>query len=74
MDTCGVHNLHRMPGLLSGILAVFVVRGIAKAQLSRIVITVLLALINGILAGYLIRAAGSKWMVYEDADELDGVA
>ena len=63
-----------MPGLLGGIVAIFVVPGIAKAQLSGIVITVLLALISGVLAGYLIRATGSQRMMYEDADEFDGIA
>ena len=33
VDTCGVHNLHGMPGLLGGLIAVLVVPGIAKAQL-----------------------------------------
>jgi ammonium transporter Rh len=74
VDTCGVHNLHGMPGLLGGIVAIFVVPGIAVAQLSGIVVTVLLALISGVAAGYLIRATGSKSMVYEDADEFDGAA
>ncbi len=74
VDTCGVHNLHGMPGLLGGIVAIFVVPGIAVAQLSGIVVTVLLALISGVVAGYLIRATGSKSMVYEDADEFDGAA
>jgi ammonium transporter Rh len=59
VDTRGVHNLHGMPGLLDGIMAIFVVPGIAKAQPSGIVITVLFALISGVLAGYLIRATGS---------------
>ena len=42
--------------------------------LSGIVITILLALASGLIAGYLIRATGSKSMVYEDADEFDGAA
>jgi ammonium transporter Rh len=39
-----VHNLHGMPGLLGGLLAIAVVPGYAVAQLSGILITVVLAL------------------------------
>lgn len=35
VDTCGVHNLHGMPGLPGGLTAALVVPGIAKAQLLR---------------------------------------
>ncbi len=71
VDTCGVHNLHGMPGLLGGVIAVFVVPGIAKAQLSGIAFTVAFALLSGATAGYLIRATGAKAAVYEDADEFE---
>jgi ammonium transporter Rh len=66
VDTCGVHNLHGMPGLFGGVIAIFVVPGIAKAQLVGIVVTVLLAFVTGIIGGYLIRATGSKDAAYED--------
>ena len=69
VDTCGVHNLHGMPGLLGGVAAIFVVPGIAKAQLTGIVITVVIALAGGLLGGYIIRATGAKHVVYEDGDE-----
>lgn len=69
VDTCGVHNLHGMPGLLGGIVAIFVVPGIAKAQISGIVFTVALAFIAGIIGGYIIKATGSKQLAYEDKDE-----
>ena len=69
VDTCGVHNLHGMPGLLGGIIAILVVPGIVKVQISGIIVTVLLALASGLIAGFIIRATGKKQMAYEDEDE-----
>jgi ammonium transporter Rh len=74
VDTCGVHNLHGMPGLLGGLVAMLVVPGIAKAQLIGIGFTVALALAAGTLSGYLIRLTGAKLRAYEDADEFLGEA
>ena len=74
VDTCGVHNLHGLPGLLGGFLAILVVPGRAKAQLAGIVVTVLLAGVAGLLAGYLIRATGEKERAYEDGDEFTNEA
>lgn len=69
VDTCGVHNLHGMPGLLGGIAAVFVVQGSAKAQVIGIAFTVVLAFVGGIIAGNVIKFTGSKLKIYEDSDE-----
>jgi ammonium transporter Rh len=69
IDTCGVHNLHGMPGLLGGIIAIIIVPGIAKAQVSGILVTIILALTTGLAAGVLIKATGSKRLLYEDSDE-----
>jgi ammonium transporter Rh len=69
VDTCGVHNLHGMPGLLGGISAIAVVPGIAAAQLSGIVFTVISALAAGLVGGFIIRLTGSKVSFYEDAEE-----
>ena len=69
VDTCGVHNLHGMPGLFGGLAAVVVVPGIAKAQLIGIAFTVALALLGGWIAGYIIRATGTKENIYEDNEE-----
>ena len=66
VDTCGVHNLHGMPGLFGGMVAILVVPGIARAQIIGIVVTVVLALASGIVSGYLIRATGAKDFAYED--------
>jgi ammonium transporter Rh len=69
VDTCGVHNLHGMPGLLGGLAAIVVIPGIAKAQFAGIVFTVVLALSGGLAAGFLLRLAGTKNEVYEDNEE-----
>ena len=69
VDTCGVHNLHGMPGLLGGLIAVLVVPGIAVAQLTGIVFTIVLAYVCGIAGGYLIRLTGKKEEAYEDTEE-----
>jgi ammonium transporter Rh len=74
VDTCGVHNLHGLPGLLGGLLAILVVPGSARPQLVGILVTVLLAGGTGLLAGYLIRATGEKALAYEDGDEFTGEA
>ncbi len=73
VDTCGVHNLHGMPGLLGGIIAIFVVPGASKPQIIGILFTVALAFIGGIVAGNIIRLTGSKEKVYEDSDEFADV-
>lgn len=72
VDTCGVHNLHGMPGVVGGLLAMLVVPGIATAQAAGIVITVVLALISGLIAGALIKATGAKRQAYDDAEEFGG--
>jgi ammonium transporter Rh len=70
VDTCGVHNLHGMPGVFGGLIAAVVVPGIAKAQLVGIVFTVVLALGSGAIMGFVIRALGGcKAETYEDDEE-----
>lgn len=69
IDTCGVHNLHGMPGLLGGIIAIFVVPDAAKPQIIGIVFTVVLALVCGLISGNIIKFTGSKVKIYEDCDE-----
>jgi ammonium transporter Rh len=69
VDTCGVHNLHGMPGLTGGLVAAIIVPGVAKPQLIGIAFTVVLALVAGTLGGYIIRLAGEKRLAYEDRDE-----
>ncbi len=74
VDTCGVHNLHGMPGLLGGLVAAVAIPGIALAQLIGIVATVVLALATGGVAGTLIRLTGRKAEAYQDRGDFVGVA
>jgi len=69
VDTCGVHNLHGMPGLFGGLVAMAVVPGCVSAQVAGIVFTVVLALVAGLVSGLVLKALGRKEKVYEDEDE-----
>ncbi len=69
VDTCGVHNLHGMPGLLGGLSAFLVVPGIAIAQFNGIAITLIIAISGGLLAGAIIKATGTTREPYEDSVE-----
>jgi ammonium transporter Rh len=72
VDTCGVSNLHGIPGLLGGLAAVFVVSGInAGAQLIGIGITVGIALISGLVVGKILSFTGRKSRPYEDVEEFE---
>jgi ammonium transporter Rh len=73
VDTCGVHNLHGMPGLLGGLVAAIVVPGIAGAQLIGIGVTVALAFTSGTASGFLIRLTGVKSVAYHDGNEFLGL-
>jgi ammonium transporter Rh len=73
VDTCGVHNLHGMPGLLGGLIAVAAVPGIATAQLAGIAVTLALAVACGLVAGALIRLTGTTSRAYDDAEGFSDV-
>lgn len=72
IDTCGVLYLHGLPGIFGGLIALFVVKGIdVKSQISGIFITIIVALISGLLAGKIISLFGGKKTPYNDEDELE---
>jgi ammonium transporter Rh len=73
IDTCGVHNLHGMPGLMGGIIAAVVLPGIASAQLIGIGFTVVLALVSGLIAGVMIKSTAKTELAYDDCEDFADV-
>jgi ammonium transporter Rh len=67
-DSCGINNLHGMPGILGGIAAIFIT-GNVGIQLFGIITTVLIAFICGKFSGVIINLFGKKEILYNDKDE-----
>jgi ammonium transporter Rh len=73
VDTCGVHNLHGMPGLLGGLSAMVIVPGVAGAQIAGIGISLAIAVVGGLIVGTVLKATGTVEHPYEDAPEFTHV-
>jgi ammonium transporter Rh len=70
IDTCGVLNLHGLPGLMGGFAALLVIKNINQSiQLKGIGITIVIALAAGYVTGNILSIFGRKAEVYADADE-----
>ena len=67
-DTCGVHNLHGMPGLLGGLSAI-IITGHVGRQLLCMIITVVVAFIGGRIVGAIVGLLRTKDELYSDIDE-----
>ena len=74
VDTCGVHNLHGMPGLLGGLCAIVVVPSVVGVQIVGIGLTLIIAIVGGVVAGMVIKATGTTEQAYEDYPEFTHVA
>lgn len=68
VDTCGINNLHGMPGILGGVVAVFIT-GKVGTQLLGIVVTLCVAFIGGRITGAVLNLFGKKEVLYSDEDE-----
>lgn len=70
VDTCGVTNLHGLPGLMGGFAAIFIVDRLnVSSQVSGIFITIVSALMLGFLTGKVISLFGHRQKAYIDAEE-----
>ena len=67
-DTCGVHNLHGMPGLLGGLFAI-AINGQPGTQIGACVCTVVVGLILGRICGVILGLFGTKEDTYQDEDD-----
>lgn len=67
-DTCGVHNLHGMPGILGGLTGVFFAGNIG-VQFGGIAVTVIIAFAVGRVSGMIIGLFGQKEIAFSDEDE-----
>lgn len=68
VDTCGVHNLHGMPGVFGGLVAM-TLAAFPLWQLTGIVLTVVFALTTGFVVGFIVSKLGKKLLPYEDNEE-----
>jgi ammonium transporter Rh len=70
VDTCGVSNLHGLPGLLGGFSAIFIVSGINPVyQLSGIGVTIIIAAAAGMISGKIVDLFGANKLPYRDESE-----
>ncbi len=71
IDTCGVLHLHGLPGLFGGLVAMVAVKGISQGdQIKGILITIVLAIVSGLIAGKVLSLTGRRTEPYTDAEEL----
>ena len=70
IDTCGVTNLHGIPGLLGGIAVLPIIAlSDMKGHMLGILITIILAITSGWITGKILPILGRKTDAYEDAEE-----
>jgi ammonium transporter Rh len=73
VDTCGVFYLHGLPGLLGGIAALVVISDINfGAQLTGILVTIIIAACAGLVSGKVIAVLGRRSAPYVDIEEFEG--
>jgi ammonium transporter Rh len=70
IDTAGVHNLHGMPGVFGGLVAMALV-AFPVWQFTGIVFTVVFALIMGLIVGFIVSKLGRIEIPYDDTCEFN---
>jgi ammonium transporter Rh len=70
IDTAGVHNLHGLPGVFGGLVAMALVSS-PLWQFTGIVLTVVFAVIMGIIVGFIASKLGRKEIPYDDKNEFN---
>jgi ammonium transporter Rh len=70
IDTAGVHNLHGMPGVFGGLVAMALV-SFPLWQFAGIVSTVVFALIMGLIVGFVVSKLGRIEIPYDDTSEFN---
>ena len=72
IDTCGVSNLHGIPGIFGGLVALLIVTGINyTAQLAGIGLTIVIAIVAGIITGKILHLFGHRKQPYVDTEEFE---
>ncbi len=70
IDTCGVTNLHGLPGLMGGFAALPIIHGLnMQSQVEGIGLTIVIAFVSGLITGKILPIMGRKAEAYEDAEE-----
>jgi len=72
IDTCGVHNLHGMPGVFGGLVALGLVAS-PWWQLTGTILSVIFATIMGIVVGFIVSLLGIKETPYDDKEEFGDI-
>lgn len=72
VDTCGVLHLHGFPGLFGGLIAIIAVDGINKGdQIKGILVTMVVAILSGLVIGKILSLTGRRKIPYIDSEELE---
>jgi ammonium transporter Rh len=70
IDTCGVTNLHGLPGLMGGLAALPIIHGLnMQSQLSGVALTIVIAFVSGMITGKILPIMGRRTEAYDDAEE-----
>jgi ammonium transporter Rh len=72
IDACGVTNLHGIPGIFGGLSAIVVVEGLdASSQLKAIGVTIVVAILGGLITGKIVSLFGKPENIYNDENEFE---